>query len=296
MADTFDEWRSFVAVARGKSFVRAARELGKSPQAMTRAVAALEARLGVRLFHRTTRAVSLTDDGARLVERARRVIDDVHALEEPGAKDVTGTLVVTAPVLFGQLHVVPVVAELLAVHAKLDARLLLVDRVVSLADEGVDVAVRIGALPDSSLLARAVGRVRTVVCASPRYLAKHGTPKTPEDLAEHACIAFTGVTPVVDRWSFPARPRDRTARVRPRLVVNTGQAALDAAVDGLGIARLVSYQVASAVAHKKLRVILVDHEPAPSPVHLVWPPGLRSRAAGVFVDLAAARLKSTLAR
>src|SRR6185437_1117508 len=172
------------------------------------------------------------------------------------------------------------------------ARLLLVDRVVSLADEGVDVAVRIGALPDSSLVARVVGHVRSVVCASPAYLAKHGTPRKPDDLGEHACIAFTGTTPVVDRWSFPARPRDRVVRVRPRLVVNTGQAALAAAASGLGVARLLSYQVASAVARKELRVVLVDDEPAPSPVHLVWLPGLRSRAAAVFVDLAAARLKS----
>jgi DNA-binding transcriptional LysR family regulator len=286
--DRFDEWNAYVAVAGARSFTRAARSLGRSPQAITRAVASLEGRLGYRLLHRTTRSVSLTSEGRAALERGRRLLEDLRALEaaEDAALPLTGTLTVTAPVLFGQLHVVPVVTEMLSLHPQLDVRLLLVDRVVSLSDEGVDVAVRIGALPDSSLRARVVGEVRQVCVASAAYLKAAAAPlRSPDDLARHACIAFTGVTPVPDRWTFGAR----AVRVRPRLVVNTGDAALAAAAAGAGITRVLSYQ-----ARGLLRTVLEDHEPPAVPVQLVTLPGVPARAAPAFVDLATSRLRAAL--
>jgi DNA-binding transcriptional LysR family regulator len=299
MMDRLDEWRVFVTVAGLRSFAGAARTLGRSPQAVTRAVAALEARLGARLLNRTTRAVSLTNDGERLLERGRRALADFDLLEagdDPRAP-LTGRLSLTAPVLFGQLHVVPVVAELLARHPGVDVRLALLDRVVSLAEDGIDVAVRLGPLPDSSLRARLVGQVRDVLCASPAYLKKAGVPRTPEALAKHACIAFSGTTPIADRWAFSgARPgqRERTVHVRPRLVVNTAQAAIDAACAGLGVVRVISYQVAALVAAKKLQVVLAAHARPAFPAHLVYPPGPQPRVVVAFVDLATERIRARL--
>ena len=205
--DRLEEWRMFVAVAGRRSFVGAARSLGRSPQTVTRAVAALEARLGTRLLHRTTRSVSLTGEGERQIERARRALAEIDLLESgvDAAPSLAGKLSVTAPVLFGELHVLPVVTELLGKYPALEVRLLLLDRVVSLAEEGIDVAVRIGHLPDSSLKALTVGQVRWVLCASPAYLERAGVPRTLEALSRHDCIAFTATTPVADRWTFPSR-------------------------------------------------------------------------------------------
>ena len=297
MLDRIDEWRIFGAVATLGSFAKAARAQGRSPQAVTRAIAALEARLGTRLLHRTTRSVSLTGDGTRHLERSRRALAAFDELEErtdEGAP-LTGTLSVTAPVLFGQLHVAPLVTAFLEQHAALDARLVLLDRVVSLAEEGIDVGVRLGPLPDSSLRARLVGHVRAMVCASPEYLARAGVPRSIDALARHACIAFTTTTPIADRWSFRAPgERERSVRVRPRLVVGSGQAAIDAAVAGLGLVRVVSYQVDRLVAEGKLRAVLGRFSGAPIPVHLVQLPGLQTRAASAFVEHAAGRLRARL--
>jgi DNA-binding transcriptional LysR family regulator len=291
--DRIDEWRTFVAVASAKSFVTAARTQGRSPQAITRAIGALEARLATRLLHRTTRSVSLTSDGARYLEHGRRVVaefDELEGAARTGA--LVGQLAITAPVLFGQLHVAPVVLAFLARHPELDARLVLLDRVVSLADEGLDLGVRIGALPDSALRARLVGHVRTVTCASPAYLARAGRPRTPDALARHACIAFTGTTAIPDRWTFPTR----NVAVHPRLVVNTGQAAIDAALAGVGVVRVMSYQVAALIAAGKLELVLASHEPAPSPVHLVQLPGIAARVATAFGDFAATELAARLGK
>lgn len=295
--DRLDEWTVFVSVAQRRSFSLAARALGRSPQSVTRAIAALEERLDVRLLHRTTRSVSLTSDGERYLERSRRALAEFDALELPhdAAAPLTGKLTVTAPVLFGQLHLLPVVCDFLALHAELDVRLLLLDRVVSLAEEGVDLGVRVGALPDSALRARLVGHVRSVLCASPVYLKRAGVPRSPESLAKHACIAFSGTTPIADRWSFPgARGRERSVGVRARLVVDSGQAAIDAAVAGLGIARLLSYQVQSLVAAKRLKTILEPFEPPALPIQLVQLPGLQNRAAAAFIEFAAERLRARL--
>lgn len=287
--DRVEEWRIFVNVATLASFTGASRALGISPQAATRAVAALEGRLRTRLLNRTTRSVSLTNEGARALQRARRVVAEVDALEIPPDEHapLTGVLSVTAPIYFGQLRVVPVVAEMLTLHPALDVRLSLHDRVVSLAEEGIDVGIRIGMLPDSSLRARLAGEVRSLLCASPDYLERFGRPRDLDDLPDHFVVAFTGATPIPDRWSFGRR----TVAVRARLVVNTAPAAVDAALAGLGIVRLLSYQVDEHVKAGRLKVLLASHEPDPFPVHVVQLAGIQSRAATTFVDLLTKRLR-----
>lgn len=295
--DRLEEWRVFAAVASRRSFVKAAVALGRSPQAITRAVAALETRLNVRLLNRTTRSVSLTGEGERYLERSVRVLAELDALERASGADLppSGRLSVTAPVLFGQLHVAPIVCEFLTAHPAVDARLLFVDRVVSLADEGIDLGVRIGALPDSAMRSRQIGTVRSVLCASPHYLKRAGIPRAPEALADHTCIAFSGTTPIADRWTFRRSDRrEQSVAVRPRLVVNTGQAAIDATVAGMGIARLLSYQVDRLVAEKRLRLLLESFEPPPMPVQIIQLPGAPNRTAAAFVDFAVERLRARL--
>jgi DNA-binding transcriptional LysR family regulator len=295
--DRLDEWRAFVSVASLRSFAQAARALGRSPQAITRAVAALEERLHTRLLNRTTRSVSLTNDGARYLERGRHALSEFDQLESGAGSDAPlgGTLAITAPVLFGQLHVLPVATRFLARHPDLDVKLVLLDRVVSLAEEGVDLGVRLGPLPDSALRARLVGQVRSVLCASPAYLERAGVPRAPDALSRHTCIAFTGTTPVADRWSFPvAGKRERSVPVRARLQVNTGQAAIDAAIAGLGIARVLSYQIVQPVAAKQLRIILASYEQPAVPVHLVHLPGVQTRAAAAFLEFAADAIRARL--
>lgn len=289
--DRTEEWRAFVQVATQRSFARAAQTLHRSPQAITRAVAALEHRLGTRLLHRTTRSVSLSDAGERYLERARRVVAELDALEAPADdRTLRGTLSITAPMLFGQLHVAPVVTSFLARHAEVAARLALTDRVVSLADEAIDLAVRIGTLDDSALIGRVLGHVRWVVVASPAYLDEHGTPRTIDALAKHSCVAFQGPPSLPDRWSFTGG----TVAIAPRLVVNAGQAAIDAALAGLGLVRLLSYQVDRLVAAGRLRVVLASAEPPPLPVHLLSLPGVTSRLVSAFADHATAQLRKRL--
>lgn len=290
--DRSEEWRVFVAVASHRSFAQAARQLGKSPQAITRAVAALESRLGTRLLNRTTRSVSLSDAGERLLERSRRVIAELDALEAfEDTPELHGTLAITTPVQFGQLHVAPIVRGFLAKHAGVAVRMLLLDRVVALAEEGIDLAVRIGDLPDSALLAQRVGEVRAVIVGSPAYLERAGTPRTLDALGKHTTIAFSTTTPVPDRWSFGTR----SITVAPRLIVNTAHAAIDAAVAGLGLTRVMSYQVDKLVDAGKLRAVLVSSEPPPVPVHLVSLPGVQPRIARAFTEIAVQSLRSTLA-
>jgi DNA-binding transcriptional LysR family regulator len=287
--DRVQEWRIFVSVATLESFTGASRALGISPQGATRAVAALERRLRTRLLNRTTRSVSLTSEGHRALERARRVVAEVDALETPLDEHapLAGVLSVTAPIHFGQLRVVPVVAEMLSLHPALDVRLHLHDRVVSLAEEGIDVGVRIGMLPDSSLRARPVGEVRSLLCASPAYLERFGRPRDLDDLPDHFVVAFSGATPIPDRWSFGRR----TVAVRPRLVVNTAPAAVEAALAGVGIVRLLSYQVEEHLKTGRMKVILASHEPDPLPVHVVQLAGIPSRPATAFAELLVKRLR-----
>lgn len=293
--DRIEAMAAFVAVAEAGSFVAAARRLGRSPAGLTRAVAAFEDRLGTRLFTRTTRVVALTDAGRRHLGPCQALLRDLAALESSAAterREALGTLTVTASVVFGRLHVVPIVLDFLNRYASVDVRLELSDDVVSLVDAGIDVGVRIAHLADSTLKAVRVGSVRRALYASPAYLAAHGEPRTPGDLPRHVCIAFAGAGQRPERWIFGRGKARRAVAIGPRLVVNLAEPAIEAAVGGLGITRVLSYMVDHLVRAGALRVVLQEHEPPPIPIHIVYPSGrhlpLRTR---LFVDLATAALR-----
>jgi DNA-binding transcriptional LysR family regulator len=274
--DRIDAWSTFAAVADARSFAAAARRLGRSPAAVTRAVASLEERLGARLLNRTTRSVALTDFGAQALEKARRAVagfEELEGVRAPEPHELRGRLRVTAPVVFGRLHVLPTVERFLRAHPATTVHLVLLDRIVSVVEEGLDVAVRLGRLPDSSLRAVRAGEVRRGVYASAAYLRAHGTPRTPHALAKHACVACTAVTPVPDRWTLSRGGRSVVVPVAPRLVVNTAEAARDAALAGLGPTCLLSYQVEAHVRAGALTRILGAYEPPPIPVQVVTPAG-----------------------
>ena len=290
--------RVFLAVAAAGSLSAAGRRLGLPVATVSRRIAALEEHVGARLVSRTTRRMALTDAGARYREACARVLEELEAAdrEVAGARDeLSGPLVVTAPVMFGRLHLVPVVAEFLRAHPRVDVRLLLGDRNAELIDEGIDVAVRIGALPDSSLVAVRVGSIRRIVCASPEYLRARGTPSTPEGLAAHDCIAFAGIESA-ERWVFRAGGRALPVALRPRLVVTTADAAIDAALAGLGVTRVLSYQAAAGVAAGRLVPLLERFEPPAVPATVLHREGRSPRPkVKRFVSLAATRLRAALA-
>jgi DNA-binding transcriptional LysR family regulator len=266
----------FVAVAERQSFAEAARQLSRSPASVTRAVAALEERLQTRLFNRTTRSVALTDAGVRYLDSCRRLLTtygELEAVTFAERVEPRGWINVTTPVMFGRLHVLPLVRSFLSDYPQVDVRLLLLDRVVSLVDEGLDLGVRIGQLPDSSLQAVRVGQVRRVVCASPQYIARNGVPATPRDLGSHSVVACTAVTPIPDRWSFHRPGGVTSVAITPRLVVNTTAAAVDAALDSLGLTCILSYQAEPHAAAGRLQTVLVEYEPPPTPIHIVRPEG-----------------------
>jgi DNA-binding transcriptional LysR family regulator len=276
MQDRLDALTVFVAVAEQRSFAAAARQLSRSPASVTRGVAALEERLQTRLFNRTTRSVALTDAGARYLESCRRLLasyDELEAVSLGERVQPRGWISVTAPVMFGRLHVLPLVQDFLGEYPQVHVRLLLLDRVVSLVDEGLDLGVRLGQLPDSTLRAVRVGQVRRVVCASPQYIARHGVPAAPRDIESHSVVACTAVTPVPDRWSFHRPGGITSVGVTPRLVVNTTAAAVAAAVDNLGLTCVFSYQMEPHAAAGRLETVLVDYEPPPVPIYVVHPEG-----------------------
>ena len=295
MQDRFDALTIFVAVAERQSFAEAARQLSRSPASVTRAVAALEERLQTRLFNRTTRSVALTDAGVRYLDSCRRLLatyDEIEAVNLAERVEPRGWINVTAPAMFGRLHVLPLVRSFLGDYPQVDVRLLLLDRVVSLVDEGLDLGVRIGQLPDSSLLAIRVGQVRRIVCAAPQYLARHGVPATPRDLGGHSLVACTAVTPIPDRWSFHRPSGVTSVTVAPRLVVNTTEAAVDAALDDLGLTCVLSYQAEPHAAAGRLQTVLVEYEPPPVPIHIVHPEGRHlSPKVRLFLDHVAERLR-----
>jgi DNA-binding transcriptional LysR family regulator len=283
--------RTFVSVAENMSFAEAARRLRISPTAASRAVAALEQSLGAALLRRTTRSVRLTEEGATYLERCRAALADLEeaalALRGDGATP-GGRLVVTAPVTFGRLHILPVALELLRAHPALEVELTLIDRVVRLVDEGIDVAVRIGDLSDSSLHALKVAEVRRVLVASPAYLAAHGAPEHVAALHGHALISFTELDRAHE-WRFG--PAGKPAiRIDPRLTLNTADAAIAAAIDGVGIARAFSYQALDAIAAGQLETILDGFAPPPVPIHLVYQANRRASVnVRAFIDAARAR-------
>lgn len=285
----------YVAVVEEGGFAAAARRLGVSPPVVTRAVAELEEATGVRLLTRTTRVVRVTEVGARYADDCRRILAEVAEADEAAAGSHAtprGHLEVTAPALFGRMYVTPIVTEYLGLYPGTDVAALLVDRVVNLDEEGIDAAVRIGDLADSSLQAVRVGRVRRVVCAAPAYLEKFAAPTTPRELVDHSVISAGGVTPS-SQWKFFEEQRPRTVTVRPRLVTTTNDSAIAAAIEGFGLTRVLSYQVARELEDGTLVALLEAWEPPPLPIHLVYR-GAR-RAAGkvrAFVDLAVARLRA----
>jgi DNA-binding transcriptional LysR family regulator len=271
IVDRLDILRTFVAVADHASFAEAARRLRISPTAASRGVASLETSLGAVLLRRTTRSVRLTSEGAAYLERCRAALadlDDAALALRGDAATPGGTLVVTAPVTFGRLHIVPIVTALLRAHSTLKVELTLIDRVVRLVDEGIDVAVRIGDLSDSALYALKVAEVRRVLVASPLYLALHAAPSSVAGLHDHSLISFNELDRAQE-WRFG--PSGKPAiRVEPRLTVNAADAAISAAIDGLGIAHVLSYQALDAISSGQLVTLLDDFAPPAIPVHLVY--------------------------
>jgi DNA-binding transcriptional LysR family regulator len=289
--DRLEELAIFVKIIEEGSLVSAARRLRRSPQAVTRALAALEDRTGLRLVDRTTRRLAVTEAGLALFERARILLNDYDAatLRTPEAP-ARGLLRITAPVQFGRRHMVPIVTMFLDRFAGVRIELLLNDRNVDLIEEGIDIALRIGALNDTALIARRMGEVTRQWVASPAYLREHGVPRTPGDLTRHETIQSSG--PGVSEWTYSTKQGSITQRGAPmrlaaRFRVNDVETQLDAARDGRGIARLLSYQVADDLEDGKLVRLLEAYEPPPLPIHLVTK-GRTHRAPAIdsFLDLA----------
>jgi len=293
--DHLDSLRAFVAVADSAGFAAAARKLGLSAPAVTRAVAAIETRLGAQLLHRSTRSVRLTEVGARFLDDCRRILaelDEAEASAGGAHAAPQGQLAITASAMFGRLHVAPILFDFLAQHRGLTVRSLFVDRVVHLLDEGFDLAVRIARLPDSSLTAVPVGAVRRVVIASPDYLSRRGEPRTPADLAQHDAVGFSQDGSASAPWVFHRGTERELAQPRVQLIANAGEVGIDAAIRGLGLARALAYQVDADVLAGRLKIVLAEFEPTPIPVHLVHVAGRKAPAkVRAFVDFAAERLR-----
>ncbi len=285
----------FVAVGELESFAAAARRLAISPAAVTRAVTALEEQLGVKLLLRTTRSVRLTEAGGRYLEDTRHILASIVEANEAAAginAAPKGDLAVTAPILFGKKFVMPCIVRYLQQYPEVDVSAYFLDRVVNLVEEGMDVAVRIGQLPDSGLKALRVGKMRRLLCASPEYLERHGTPRHPSELQKHEVIAAGTLSPRTD-WRFGAIDDPTLIRMKPRLTVTSNDAAIAAASAGLGIARLLSYQVADEVAAGRLQVILAEYEEAPWPIHILHRESkYGSTKVRTFIDMLAEHLRS----
>lgn len=289
--DRLHAMQVFTTVAETGSFSRAAKTLHLSAPAATRAVAGLENVVGTRLFTRTTRSVVLTEAGRRYYEDCKRILAELAEAEAAAAGSYSlpqGELSVTAPVLFGEMYVLPVVTAFLDLHPRVTARTVFVDRVTNLVDEGLDVAIRIGELPDSSQSAIRVGEVTRVICAAPVYLEAHGEPRVPEDLLHHRLVVSTGSSMPVE-WKFGGQA---PVTVRPALSCTTTRATVLAAVDGFGITRRLSYQVAPDVAAGRLKIILSDFQEPSLPVHVIHTEGRRAAAkVRAFVDFAVEQLR-----
>jgi len=300
--DRIEAMRVFVAALDEGSLAGAGRRLGRSPAAVSRAIAFLEAHVGAELLHRTTRSMKLSEAGERYAAACRRVLIDLEEAELSAAGERAaprGTLTISAPPISGEQILLPIIDAYLEAYPAVSVQLVLLDRHANLVEEGIDVALRIAELPDSSMVAvRVGGDVKRVVVASPRYLAEHPRIIEPADLAKHRIVTTTHFGQ--DSWVFPPAPGSSIARAihfKPRLVVNSVRAALASAVGGYGVARLYTYHVADCVRDGSLRIVLRDAEPAPLPVHLVTPHG---RAAipkvRAFIDFAAPRLRAEFAR
>jgi DNA-binding transcriptional LysR family regulator len=284
----------FVTVVEAHGFAGAARKLKMSPPAVTRAINDLESQLGVRLLTRTTRVVRVTDAGERYAQDCKRILAemrdaDASAVGMHGAP--RGPITVTAPVLFGAKFVAPVVSEYLQKYPETSANCIFLDRIVNMLDEGVDVGVRIGELADSSMQAVRIGQVRRVICASPSYLAGHGTPRVPQDLQQHCIVSASSVT-LAPEWGLSHHGTQTTVKVHPRMTTTTNDAAVAVVTAGFGLTRLLSYQVADHFNDGRLRAVLQDYEPEPVPIHVVHREGrYASQKVRAFLDLVIVRLR-----
>jgi DNA-binding transcriptional LysR family regulator len=297
--DRLEGMAVFIAVVEAGSFSAASRALRMPLASVSRRIADLEAHLGTQLLTRTTRKLALTDTGSAYLTAARQILDQIREAERAAAGEFStprGELIVTAPVLFGRLHILPIVTAFLATYPDINVRLMLSDRNLHLIDDHVDVAARIGMLPDSSFVAQRVGAMRTVVCASPAFLDRHGPITVPTDIAGLPAISFYQSSPQ-PTWSFrqAGSATRQTIAIRPRLAVTHAEAAVSAAVDGVGLARLFLYQCARERADGTLRLVLEDVEPPPQPVHILHlPRDTLPTKTRVFVDFAAQRLRDRL--
>jgi DNA-binding transcriptional LysR family regulator len=286
----------FVRIVDEGSLTAAADALGMSSPSVVRALAALERAMSVRLMNRTTRRSSLTDEGREYYERCKRVlaeVEDADASISARRAEPSGRLRLTAPVAYGRMYLAPIVAGFMAKYPQMEVELLLLDRIIDLVEEGVDVALRIGNLPDSTLVAVPAGTTRRVVCAAPSYLKQAGVPKSPADLVDHRCIVFSGLSRGTD-WSFAGK-RSAQVDVHPALRTNQFDVAVDACLRGLGCGQFLCYQVDSLLNAGKLKRVLAEFEPAPLPIHVVYPHG-RHVSANVraFIDMAVPRLRARL--
>lgn len=292
--DRLEAMSVLLATVDAGSLSGASRRLGMPLATVSRKISELEAHLKTMLLIRSSRRITLTDAGRSYVAACKRILDNLEEAERAASGEYStakGELVMTAPVVFGRWHVLPIVVAFLQAYPEIDIRLVLADRIIHLVDDHVDIALRIGDLPDSGLKAVKVGAIRRVVCASPTYLAAHGTPTTPDALTAHRCITFDALMSA-DGWVFDAGGSGRQVAIKSRLVVNTAEAAIDAAIAGLGVTRVLSYQAEPARRAGLLVNVLEDFEPAPTPVSLVYAgQGLLPLKLRAFLDFAVPRLK-----
>lgn len=290
--DRWQAMRIFVKVAETESFAESSRQLNLSAPVVTRSVAALEDMIGARLFVRTTRSVKLTEAGARYFDDCRRILGDIVEAEAAAAGSYaapTGTLAVTSAALFGRMYVLSIVTEFLDAYPAMTAKTLFLDRPVNLIEEGIDVAIRLGHLPDSGLTAIKVGTVRRVICGSPSYFEKHGIPRSPADLKDHRIVASTSAW-ASPEWRFA---RDQRVTIQATLQCNGNEVAIAKAIDGWGITRVLHYQIGPALIDKRLQVVLSDFEEPPIPIHVMHPEGRHAPAkVRAFVDMAVSRLRA----
>jgi DNA-binding transcriptional LysR family regulator len=295
--DRLEAMSVLVTAVEAGSLSAASRKLGMPLATVSRKISDLEKRLRTRLLNRTSRRVELTEAGRSYLAACKQIIEDVDEAERAAAGEYMtpkGCLVVTAPIVFGRLHVLPIVTEFLKAFPEIDVRLVLADRIINMLEDHIHVGIRIGQLPDSSLIASRVGFIRLVACAGPEYLSARGVPEIPSDLRAHDCIASENlVSPLA--WTFRSGKNDLIVDIHSRLVVTTAEAAIDAAIAGLGITRVLSYQIVAPQRAGLLKVILQKYEPIPVPVSLVYDGrGLLPRKLRAFRDFAVPRLKSSV--
>jgi DNA-binding transcriptional LysR family regulator len=285
----------FIAVADCQGFASAARQLNMSPPAVTRSVSMLEDHLGARLFIRTTRSVRLTDVGKRFLEDGRRILLELDEAEQAAVgshAEPKGDLNITASALLGRMFVTPILGEFLNSYPKVNARTMYVDRVVNLIDEGLDVGIRIGDLPDSSLTAISCGSVRQVVFGAPKYFENHGRPQHPEDLEDHTLIQSLAVTPSRE-WGFQVNGDRTSVHIKPRVQMNTNDAVIEMALGGWGLSRVISYQISPFIEAGRLQTVLDEFELPPMPIHVVHQEGrMVSGKVRAFVDFMVERLRA----